>query len=168
MADRTRRIKESDLLEVIQLAGARYEDLSRKHAQALEEAYATEGRDGNMLLKRCQQMQSKTQGALDEYVVALERFSELVLNRKLPVKLSINSEPQQSLGGTHAENQRLLERYKDATAVLAAASKQVVDASGHGIPGAVDRLWPQCEWAWLACVALRDEIAAKRHKTRGR
>jgi hypothetical protein len=168
MSDRTRRIKERELLETVQLASARYQDLSRKHSQALEEAYATESRDGSLLLERCLQMQSTVEEALDEYAIALKRFSELLLNRELPEELSINSEQQQAPARIRAENQRLLNRYRDATAVLAAASKQAVDGSRHSIPGGVDRLWPQCERAWLACVALADEIARKQHKTRGR
>jgi hypothetical protein len=160
IADRARRIKERELLEVVQLAGARYEDLRRKHSQALVEAYATEGRDGQLLMGRCLLMLSTTEEALDEYLAALKRFSELALNRKLPEELSLASEPQQqSQARIRAEKQRLLDTYRNATAVLAAASKQAADASCSGIPGALGRLWNQCERAWLDCVVLRDQIA---------
>jgi len=160
------RVKERELLQIVQLAGAQYEDLSRKHFQALKEAYATGNRDGQLLLERCLQIQSTTEEALEEYVIALKRFSELVLNRKLPEELSLNSKSQQqSQARIHDENRGLLERYRDVTAVLADASKQAVDSSRNGIPGAVGRLWDECERAWLACAGLRDEIAiAKQHR----
>ncbi len=143
-----RRRIERELLEAVQLASAQYEDLSRKHSQALDDAWAAEGRDGNLLLARCLQMQPAAQEALEQYVVALSRFSELVLNRRSPLSV-----PE--------EKRSLLSSYRDAVAVLANASKLAADASSNGTPGAVDRLWAQCERAWLSCVSLRDEIAAK-------
>jgi hypothetical protein len=164
MADRTRQIEERELLEVVQSAQTRYEHLRREYSQALEEAYAAEGRDGQLLLGRCLQMQSTSEDALDVYIVALKRFSDVVLDRKLPEEPSPYEPQQQSPVRISDEIRSLVNRYRDATAVLASTSKLVVDASHDGTHGAAGRLWAECERGWLTCIGLRDEIAEKQHR----
>jgi len=119
---------------------------------ALEQAYATEGRDGQLLLGRCLQMQSTTAEALDEYVIALKRFSEVCWTGNCRKSRASRRATQQSQCGFADENPEAVRQVQGTPRRMAAISKQAVDASQTAFLELFDRLWGQCERGVLACV----------------
>jgi len=83
---KTRAKIESELMEALQHARAKYEDLSREHSRLVEESrdIGADNRDGNLILKRSTESHRALQLALEEYQEALKRFDRVVVGRELP------------------------------------------------------------------------------------
>ena len=83
---KTRIQIERELLEAVEEARARYEDLDQEHSRMLNEAHdiGLGGPDGTLVLARSLKKYAEVQAAIEDYRTALKRFHRVVVDRKLP------------------------------------------------------------------------------------
>jgi hypothetical protein len=83
---KTRLRVEQELMEVLQRARTRYEDLYQDHSRVSDLLRDTglNGADGTLLIAPMLEKHNDLQTALEEYRVALRRFHRVVVDRKFP------------------------------------------------------------------------------------